>query len=429
MNRAAFRDQSTDGVAVFGNIAESQIQGARICLVAEYDTPQNAQAAEVLLGFYREALAKGTTRFRNKTSLFRAFDGTGMDSPEMSVERYGTRVIWTIPMSVIPGNRLDHYVQGSELLEHMLDSPLAAEKEELFEAVREDVTRGIQDRIKDHTARAQRMFKATMFPNAYPFSDDNEIQIVQQASWDDLANAFSVHIEKAKPIVLYSGETPIEEVIGALSSLTGKYTRSSESIVPIQKNHLEVGERKHVDGPCETTHFLRAYPLLRDPSSVEEKAAVFLFSHVLGGGGIASMMMAELRMKLKLVYGANTHYQPHNNLVMVATEHDTKHFDTIVEQSAAVMQRAWNGELHGFPELKKQRLGLLIMRRAAGKLSQTAEAGYRLDKAMDVYVRETLDPFDKAYLAIASLSADDVTAQMRTFLDPTKSQIFTYGKR
>src|SRR3989338_6343316 len=88
LRETEFSMHETGGVRVFHNSADSEgDQKASLCFVRKYETPEEAQKAELLIDFYLRGLEKGIPKYSTSDALYREFALAGIERPRIYTHR------------------------------------------------------------------------------------------------------------------------------------------------------------------------------------------------------------------------------------------------------------------------------------------------------------------------------------------------------
>lgn len=437
LEQAEFSRHDLDGLVVYHNRAESSRQMARLCFVAQYDTPKEAAEAELLSGFYLRAAERGSEHYPTKDSLTRAFLGARTALPDINLERRRDMLFFAIDLSVPAGEK------GKPSLEHslslaniMLNSPLVRTPDEgpaIMELAREGSIRIIEDAVQDHSERATRLYSERYFPAIYPLDTGGELDILRKAGLSDIVDAYEGFLSRSVPVALISGDSPVEEIAVPLSGFAAGQAPKGEESVLSQPEVLQMpaaGEPVFEHGPSEQMQFLRCYPLAEVPDSMRDRAALAVVNTILGGGWTGRLMQV-IREKHHLVYGISSAYQRFMNSIILKTEHDPALYKKISQLTQGIVNEIASGRFtnNEFEAVQDQMLEQMLVS-SQGGLATCDQPSFRIDRASDRFISKVAElSLAEAYRLVASLSPEEGRRACRRYLGPSESQIFTYSDR
>ncbi len=430
-----FSRHETDSLLTYHNKAEPSTQKAKLCLVSEYDTAEEAAVAELLTDFYLAAINKGSEKYPSSDALTRAYWSTRTNGPSLYTMRSRDRLTFTMDISIPPGDK------GEATLEHVfsivddtLSSPLLLTEddgERILEEAREQCINGIEDNIKNHSGRAHTLFKSRFFPEMEPLSMEAELEMIQTASLSKLTSAYEGLLSKSFPVLLFSGDSKLDEIQGQFINFAKEYEGTGEESVLQQPEILRMSTEQMPiaeTGPSQQMQFIRAYPLIETPSTAEDKAALKVVNNILGGGWTGYLMQI-IREEHHLVYGINSSYNRFTDSFTIRTEHDPSNYEKMSKLTQEIVEHVASGGFtdEEFVKMQEQMLeGMLV---GGGRnLVSCDQPGFRIGEAYKQFIIQTVDqaPAER-YKILAGLSPEDGRRAAQKYLNPAINQIFTYS--
>ncbi|MBI5397851.1 insulinase family protein [Candidatus Woesearchaeota archaeon] len=428
LERAEFSQHIVKGARVSYNRAESARHVAYVCFTRRYETSLAAQSTETLLDLYLRALLKGTSRHPSSDALTRAFRGVRVEQSALFTDRNQDLLTMGLPLKF---SSMDAVAQIFDVVDEMLSNPRAATDGSVFENVRKEHLDSIEDRIGNHDARASTLFFRKFFPQSAALEDEDEKTIVKEATFHSLQRIAKEHLSGSAVTLLYSGHADLSDIVEQFLSRVTVYGHGTEALPAPEVEWLpKVTGPVHECGPSQQMQFIRAYPLedaLRHP---EDWAALKLVNQLLGGSGWTSPLMQIIREKHHLVYGIRSLYLPKKNVIFISTSHEPAVYTKIVELMDGIVADIAEGSFSddAFGKAKAQLLEEHLVSYGHG-LSTCDQPDFRVNNAYNQFVRRAVDLSRlESYRILAAVQPSDARHAAQRFLDPMRSQIFTYSK-
>lgn len=431
-----FSRHNLDGILTYHNKAESTRQVARLCFTTHYDTPEEAAVEELLFGFYFRAVIKGTPEYPTNGALARAFLSNRMPQPTLHLQRIRDKILFAMDFHVPAGekgiNSLEH---GLDVIDTMLTSPLALTADEgprIIEQVREEYIRGIEDGIQNHRKRAETLFYERYFPAIEPLEEESQLDILSGASLSDIVESYEAFLSHSFPVLLISGDLPVEEIAEPLLRFAEKYAGTGDESVlsppeilqmpPVSEPHFEYG-------PSEQMHFIRLYPLAEVPDNSRDRLALAVVNHILGGGWTGHLMRV-IREKHHLLYYIDSECQKFMNCINLQTEHDPALYGKISQLTQKIVKGIASGKFTDEEfEMVQDMLLEQTLIRFQGNLTTCDQPSFRIGNAHDMFIaKNTPLSLAETYKLLASLSPEDGRRAAKRYLKPKANQVFTYSK-
>jgi predicted Zn-dependent peptidase len=411
---------------VLHNAADAKNDVARLCFVNEYETALEAREAELMLDFYLRAAKKGTVKHPTKDALTRAFRNARSKGVSLVTERRQNRLAFFAQVASPNEASLQHQLA---LADEILTEPLFTVDSELYEAAREEMADSIRDLVQHHEYRAGNLFNEQFFPLSEPMGEEEQLRRVLEARMEDLVGNFQLHAANSTPILIYSGKASVEEVQQQFAAFMKKYGGSREALARMENEvFLEVGESVHVEGPSEQWQLKIAYPLKETPRTDRDKVALKMFNKLLGGGWTAPLMQI-VREEHHLVYGIYSILGDTKDVVAVVTNHHPDKYDQICQLTDGIVRDMVEGGFtdERFEEEREQMVERLVVPYPRQILTCDSPK-VRVNKAFKNYVQgHDSVPAADEYRILSEITPGEVKEVAKSFIDPGKAQIFTYG--
>lgn len=423
-----FTKHEVNGRRVFQNESHSSTQGIRSYFLSEYDSPVEAWKAETLTRFYKRVLEDGTLKHQSLDALERVLVNLRADA-SFRVKRHGRWTIFGAETKIPSGKKGKSSLQKTmDLMKERIDTPKIYGEGELFEKKRGEEIDSVKERKSKHRKKAIKIFKNKYFPKNYPSTDEEELEIISNAKFEDVKNEFYSLLEKSFPIMAFSGDLSLRQVLESPELFNSSRTLGTEdSLFAEEVEELEKTDSPFfAKGPSEQMHFLSAYPLKKIPSE-RDRLKLRILSDILGGSW-TSPLMQIVREKHHLVYGIYSVFMKENNLFLIQTEHNPKDYEKI---NGLVKEIAGEVALGKFDEnqFKKAKRELLEGFIVSSDLETCNLPEFRLDNAYRQFIskKRELNLLEK-YQIITGITFEEVQNAAKEYLDSEKNQIFTYSK-
>ncbi|MCU0868170.1 MAG: insulinase family protein [Burkholderiales bacterium] len=260
------------------------------------DTRATSGTANLAIGLMR--LGAGGM---GETDVARALSDVGAQlAPRFDADRGG----WTLRTLSSPRERdaaldvLARIVQRPEYPAAVVER----EKARLVAGLREADT-------KPETV-AERAFAAAMYArHPYGLRAAGEIDTVEQLSATDLAGFHRTWFRSDWAVVSIMGDADRSRADAIARALTDGLPRADGPVPPLPRSARTAGaEQIRVPHPASQSHVLMGMPgVARDDP---DWFALLVANHVLGGGGFASRLVEEIRVKRGLAYSAYSVFAP-----------------------------------------------------------------------------------------------------------------------
>ncbi len=209
---------------------------------------------------------------------------------------------------------------------------------EAVERVRSQVLAELSRQLQDPNAIAQRAFAKMMYPDhPYGRQVDGDPETIKSITVDDLKAWTAAHLGRDQLHIAVVGDiTPdqlrplLDQVFGSLPATAAPVT--TPEVQADAKGQVEVIRRQI---PQSVVVFGEQGLKRADP----DWYAAYVMNYVLGGGGFASRLMTEIRVKRGLAYGAYSYLMPRDHGALaaggVATRNDR------VAESLQLVRQEW----------------------------------------------------------------------------------------
>ncbi|PKU22053.1 peptidase M16 [Telmatospirillum siberiense] len=206
------------------------------------------------------------------------------------------------------------------------------------ERVRGQILSILAEELQNPNVMARRAFARAMYPDhPYGLPVDGTPDSIKAISADDLKEWVKARLGRDKMTISVVGDITPEELGGLLDRTFGALPETSASIdvafVPPRTN----GGVEIVHRPIPQSIVMFGEPGLKrdDP----DWYGAYVMNYILGGGGLSSRLMTEVRVKRGLAYGVYSYLSPRDHSALlggsVATRNDR------VKDSLQVIRDEW----------------------------------------------------------------------------------------
>ena len=432
--RNAEFERNDDGILTFSNEATAGQQGIMVCLVTAYPDSKTAAEKERLLNLAIEGMARGTMNHPSRDRVTRAYKEKRLNPFSVQTQRTDNRINFYMTGFFPYGtSAITSLESGLLLVEEGFQQARIFSDDGVFNEIRRDAVRNVDDKKQDPVTRVRALFFNTYFPYAFPLGEEKERAVLEGVTREGVRTVLDEQFHNAFPVVLYSGSQNIADIISSSHPFAGRYSGSRDSSIlrsPEVYDIANMGKRDHRQEPGKKMQFLRAYPLQAKPETEAERIAIDILVRIIGGHGIESLLGRELRLERSLVYGINAAYNPELNMMLVRTNHDPAKFDDVVEGTGRLVTSGMQGNFGTFFEqVRTQRMdAMLFQYQNMFSVPHIGEPDLRLTRTREQYVTHaTRMTLVERYRRLAELTPEILRGTAAKFFDPAKSQIFTYG--
>lgn len=425
LRQMEFTQSNLPNARFYYNHAASSTNIAELCFTAKYNSSYDAQMAETLIDLHLRVSEKGTHDFPSKDRLIRAYKSQQAVPVQMYTERQLNKLTLVVPLKY--ESEKDLLVQ-STLLHQMLLSPHGFSQRTIFEKVKDEEIKKIEDRITNHELMASTKFKQCFFPSLSPLSEDKEKEIINNSEPWLLDFALQKHINNSTACVLASGPLPEQEVSSTIQKQFGDFLKSKHSYkkcAPLKMKRI--GEPIQKIGPSEQMHFIRAYPLQKKLTNIREQLCLEMANEILGGSW-NSPLMQIIREQHHLVYGIGSTFFPALQLLSISTSHNPKDLKKIDKLTEIITTNIIRGNIPKIQfEIEKERMLENYIAQSHHNIQTCDSPLMRIDYAHRRYVEKTQRiPIAQEYNLLSTISLREMKQVLRAHIDPEQSQIFTY---
>lgn len=437
LKQTEFSCHELEGVRAYYNKADAPRQALMLTFSALYDSPKEAQEAEIAIDFFLHAAQKGTPQYPTEDAIARAFLEKRVHPPRLYTNRNKNCVTFVIS-SLLPAGTSTGLVAldySKEILEDLFYHPLALEDDSIFAKAQQETLDEIAERISDHDKMAAYHFFRKYFSEEVPLSIEEERERVQQATMEALVEQFTAHLQRSFSVALFSGSMPQRVALTMMQIAAKKYGGSGTEDVLKKQSYQPMSiseEQYHQEGPSEKMQLFQAYALREIPQNLKDKAALRVLNQVLGADW-NSLLMQIIREKHHLVYGIYSEYSSLRNMMMITTSHNPQDYQRIVDLTAEIVSDIVKGTItkEQFEHAQERLLESTLVQGGSfsGGIKTCDQPQFRIASAYNLYVsglheESRLDEWKQ----IAALKHSDVQDAAERFLDSKNRQIFTYGQ-
>jgi zinc protease len=292
---------------------------------------------------------------------------------------------------------------------------------EAVQRVRAQTLSALQQEEQDPQAVLGRAFAALIFPG-HPYGRSPTQDSVKAIAPDDLKSWVPAHLSREKLVIGVAGDiTPAE--LGRLL----------DRIALDLPAHLDLPDIAEIAAPSHGQTRILRRPIPQSTVSFGEQGlkrddpdwyAAYVMNYILGGGGFASRLMTEVRVKRGLAYGVHTALAPRRHAALlegdVATRNDR------LGESLAVIRQEWRHLAEGGVTAEELRAAKTYLNGAFPlQMSSTAAIAGLLVLVQRDHLG--IDYFDRRAGLIDRVSAEDIRRVARRLLDPEALTVMVVG--
>ncbi|HCU90955.1 MAG TPA: peptidase M16 [Gammaproteobacteria bacterium] len=393
------------------------------------------EASEIPILDVRFVFDAGSSRDGAKPGLAQLVNGLlGEGAGELNANAFNERVADTGAMFSTGARRDMAWVSLRTLVEKKYSTPALALMESVLSRPRFDAEAvqrrkantliGIQREQQSPSAIASKTFyKAIYDMHPYGASMLGTKESVKEFTREDIKNFYKHYYVAKNASIAIVGSVTLERATEIASSLS-KGINDGESAPPLPAvGMLSEASIKYVEFPSIQSHIKFGQPGIKrgDP----DYFPLLIGNHILGGGGLVSILFDEIREKRGLSYSVNSYFTPMAEIGPFAASLQTDYSQ--VNEAIAVLREEINNFVVNGPTSK-----------ALGAAKKNLIGGFPLRIASNSKVLEYLSmigfyrlPLD--YLTtfphqVAAVSVDDVRSAFQRHLNPEKMVLVVVGR-
>jgi zinc protease len=305
--------------------------------------------------------------------------------------------------------------QGVSVLEAVLAVPRFDAG--IFERERGRTVAGLREALTRPGTIADREFLSRVYgPHPYGKSAGGDLQSIAAITRADLADFHRRHCVAERAVVAIIGDLSRADAQRMALRLTARLPRARAPLDPLPAvSRLSQAAEAHIVHPASQAHLRIGAPGMR--RSDPDYYALWLANQILGGGGFAARLTAELREKRGLSYGAYSYFAPYlleGPFVMAAQTRHEQSAEALAVMRATLKKFVDEGPTEAELDAAKQNvLGGFVLRVDSNEkiLEYLALIGY---------YNLPLDYIDRFPREIEKLTLRQVHEAFRRFIDPAR---------
>jgi zinc protease len=199
---------------------------------------------------------------------------------------------------------------GLELLGEILTSSTFPQDE--IDRQKQTILAAIKAKEDDPGAVAGKAFAAALFPQSpYGRPVEGTEASVKGLQQSNLREFFARYYRPNRSILSVVGDVSEQEIIGALKSALGAWSKGAASTAPPAPSRIGAPQTIRVNKPLTQANIILGHAGV--PRGHSDYYAILVMNYILGGGGFSSRVMDSIRNERGLAYSVYSYFGADKN--------------------------------------------------------------------------------------------------------------------